>query len=107
MFAFAQGVLDLNSVADIDKGNDNTINLVIDGTIRTHPHIVPMPSPAFHLATYRREIVQDYFRVLGEIGIVELVRKIADGASFVTRREAEQLRDLVGESLYPKLSVEE
>ena len=45
-FALTQGFLDLASVADIDERNDDAIDLVVDGPVRTQAHVVPLAGTA-------------------------------------------------------------
>src|SRR5262245_39503999 len=45
-FALTQGFLDLASVADVDEGNDDAIDLVVDRPVWTQAHIVPLAIPA-------------------------------------------------------------
>src|SRR5262245_31448210 len=105
-FTLTQGFLDLASIADIDERNDDAIDLVVNGPVRTQAHVVPFAGPAFQLAADGSKVGKDRSRVLDQTVVFELMRKVGNGPALVSRGNAEQLGRPFGESLYAQARVE-
>jgi hypothetical protein len=56
-----QGFLDLASAADIDGRNDDAVDLVVDGPVRTQAHVVPLASPAFYSRRHEEDEIATRF----------------------------------------------
>src|SRR5215510_11920750 len=65
--AFAQRLLHMTPFRDIDKCDDDAIDLVIDGPVRPHAHVVPEIVSATDLPTNRHEIRQHLSHVLDQL----------------------------------------
>src|SRR5215470_4470709 len=59
-FAVPQRLLHMTPLRDIDECDDDAIDLVIDGAVRTHAHVVPEIVAATDLQTNRHKI-REYF----------------------------------------------
>src|SRR5215475_1413023 len=105
-FAFAQRLLHMTPLCNIDECDDDTVDLVIDGTVRTHAHVVPKIVATTDFLPYRHQVGQHFPGVQDQFVIFELMGEITDRPTFVVWRDAEQIGRPLGEALYAQSGIE-
>ena len=67
VLAAAQRLFDSAPLGDVDERDDHAVDLVVDGAVGAHAHVVPAIVLAANLTPHRCEVVQHGPRILGEV----------------------------------------
>src|SRR5215813_7655438 len=78
---------------DIDKRDNDAVDLVVDSTVWPQPHQIPAASLALRFAFLRREITEHNARVPRQIVVTQAMREVSDRPALVAHRDVEQLGD--------------
>src|SRR6202020_815050 len=71
------------ALGDVHKSDDDAVDLFVHGAIRPDAHVVPAAAAATHFGANRSGIREHRPRILHEVIVLQLVRKIGDRAAFV------------------------
>ena len=77
-----------STLSHVHEGNDQAVDLIVDGPVRTHPQIVPAALPTANLAANWNQVRNDQARVLDQSVVFKLMGKIRDWAPFIARPES-------------------
>src|SRR5262249_31749045 len=106
LVALRESLFHLVSLGDIDKADDEPINLVVNRAVGAKPHLMPAALAGTNLPFNGRQMGENGLRIVGKILVLKLVGKVGNRPAFVTLFDIEEVCDRWRKPLYAQRRIE-